>query len=39
VALGTGVGGGLARNSLEVFLISRITAEELPRKTGPIELS
>src|SRR5262249_10744307 len=37
-ALEAGVGGILAHDSLVVFLISRITAQELPRKTGPIEV-
>src|SRR5262245_2948636 len=37
-ALEAGVGGVLAHDSLVVFLISRITAQELPRKAGPIKV-
>lgn len=38
-SLGGGVGGGLTRDRVVVFLIGRVAAQEFPRETGPIELT
>src|SRR5262249_13017144 len=36
-APGTGVGGGPSHHHFVVFLIGRVTAQEFPRETRPIE--